>query len=429
MADDILNQEEIDALLAGDVSVDDDDEYENSAQELSAQGPFSAEQVRALLDIAEHGVVKEVSVFQSSLGDKEILLSNPALQVIDGSALVNDISSMDQVLVSAGYDEGKFGFIISGLSASVVVKTLTEGQYDGIPVTNFTDFELSALVEFFQLLLGKLQPALKADLGYNYSPKAPVAVKIKKGDASPESALLREKELVEIAYDFSVADSPDSKFRFLIGQDLAKHFLMQKFPGLSFGGGVPEKKIEAAPVAAATPSAAPDSSPTPAIQPPAANQGGGASVPSAPDPAMQQQMWQQQQAMMQQQMAAQQQAMAAQQPSQQQPTAIGYSPWQFAPLSPFAAGTAQANNMELLKDVPLQVTVELGRARMPIGQILELTNGSTVELNKQAGEAVELYVQGKLIARGEVVILDENFAIRITSIISPGERLGSMMGV
>jgi flagellar motor switch protein FliN/FliY len=133
--------------------------------------------------------------------------------------------------------------------------------------------------------------------------------------------------------------------------------------------------------------------------------------------------------MMQQQMAAQQQAMAAQQPSQQQPTAIGYSPWQFAPLSPFAAGTAQANNMELLKDVPLQVTVELGRARMPIGQILELTNGSTVELNKQAGEAVELYVQGKLIARGEVVILDENFAIRITSIISPGERLGSMMGV
>ena len=86
-------------------------------------------------------------------------------------------------------------------------------------------------------------------------------------------------------------------------------------------------------------------------------------------------------------------------------------------------GQDQLSNMELLRDVTLQITVELGRARMPIGEILELVNGSIVELNKQAGEAVELYVQGKLIARGEVVIIDENFGIRITSIVSPQERL------
>lgn len=105
-----------------------------------------------------------------------------------------------------------------------------------------------------------------------------------------------------------------------------------------------------------------------------------------------------------------------------------FSPWQFAPIAPMNMGTGQLSNMELLKDVSLQITVELGRAKMPIGQILELVNGSIVELNKQAGEAVELYVQGKLIARGEVVIIDENFGIRITSILSPQERLSSVKG-
>lgn len=105
-----------------------------------------------------------------------------------------------------------------------------------------------------------------------------------------------------------------------------------------------------------------------------------------------------------------------------------YAPWQFAPISPFEQGQSNLGNMELLKDVSLQVTVELGRTRMPIGQILELVNGSIVELNKQAGEAVELYVQGKLIARGEVVIIDENFGIRITSIVSPFERMGGLGG-
>ena len=100
-----------------------------------------------------------------------------------------------------------------------------------------------------------------------------------------------------------------------------------------------------------------------------------------------------------------------------------YAPWQFAPITSAPMGQDQLSNMELLRDVTLQITVELGRARMPIGEILELVNGSIVELNKQAGEAVELYVQGKLIARGEVVIIDENFGIRITSIVSPQERL------
>jgi flagellar motor switch protein FliN len=84
---------------------------------------------------------------------------------------------------------------------------------------------------------------------------------------------------------------------------------------------------------------------------------------------------------------------------------------------------AMPRNIELLLDVPLKVTVELGRTRKKIRDILELGVGSVIELEKQAGESVDLLVNDNLIAKGEVVVIDENFGIRITSIVSPQERL------
>ena len=79
-------------------------------------------------------------------------------------------------------------------------------------------------------------------------------------------------------------------------------------------------------------------------------------------------------------------------------------------------------NIALLLDVPLQVTVELGRTRKLIRDILELSPGSVIELDKLAGEAVDILVNGKLIAKGEVVVIDENFGVRVTDIISQIER-------
>lgn len=80
-------------------------------------------------------------------------------------------------------------------------------------------------------------------------------------------------------------------------------------------------------------------------------------------------------------------------------------------------------NLELVMDVKLSLTVQLGEAEMPIKQVLELTRGSVVELDRIAGEPVDLYANGKLIARGEVVVIEDNFGLRITSIVSPQERL------
>jgi flagellar motor switch protein FliN/FliY len=86
----------------------------------------------------------------------------------------------------------------------------------------------------------------------------------------------------------------------------------------------------------------------------------------------------------------------------------------------------QANNISLLLDVPMQMTVELGRTRMLIKDILGLGEGSIVELDKLAGEPVDILVNNKLVAKGEVVVIDENFGVRVTNIISPVERIHSL---
>lgn len=83
-------------------------------------------------------------------------------------------------------------------------------------------------------------------------------------------------------------------------------------------------------------------------------------------------------------------------------------------------------NLDLLLDIKLQLAVELGRCELPIKKVLELTRGSIIELDKVAGEPVELYANGKLVAQGEVVVIEDNFGLRITSITEPEERIKNL---
>ncbi len=85
--------------------------------------------------------------------------------------------------------------------------------------------------------------------------------------------------------------------------------------------------------------------------------------------------------------------------------------------------TEQNKNLDILMDIKLQLTVELGRTELPVKKVLELTRGSIVELQKVAGEPVELYANGKLVAQGEVVVIEDNFGLRITGITDPEDRL------
>jgi len=83
-------------------------------------------------------------------------------------------------------------------------------------------------------------------------------------------------------------------------------------------------------------------------------------------------------------------------------------------------------SVEFLLDVPLQVTVELGRAKMKIADLLKLAKGSVVELDKVAGEALDLRVNGQLVARGEAVIVNDKFGVRLTDVLSASERVKSL---
>jgi flagellar motor switch protein FliN len=113
-------------------------------------------------------------------------------------------------------------------------------------------------------------------------------------------------------------------------------------------------------------------------------------------------------------------------PTSSRPTPTAVHPVQFMPLRPELPATDQGHGIELLMDVALEVSVELGRSHMPISDILALRTGSVIELDKLAGEPVEVSVNGTLIARGEVVVVDEKFGVRITEVVSKSRRLASV---
>ena len=104
-------------------------------------------------------------------------------------------------------------------------------------------------------------------------------------------------------------------------------------------------------------------------------------------------------------------------PAQRIPTAA------FEQFSPAPGKAAAANDIDLILDIPVQLTVELGRTKIAIKNLLQLAQGSVVELDGLAGEPMDVFVNGCLIAQGEVVVVNDKFGIRLTDIITPSERI------
>jgi flagellar motor switch protein FliN/FliY len=106
-----------------------------------------------------------------------------------------------------------------------------------------------------------------------------------------------------------------------------------------------------------------------------------------------------------------------------EPTAEMAQEVEFADMEPGIHEDEEPHGMEFLLDIPLDITVELGRTRMPIGELLKLSQGSVVELNKLINQPLDIFVNQKLMAQGEVVVVNEKFGVRLSHIISPGERV------
>jgi flagellar motor switch protein FliN/FliY len=99
----------------------------------------------------------------------------------------------------------------------------------------------------------------------------------------------------------------------------------------------------------------------------------------------------------------------------------------FAEIEPKETGGDKSQSMDFLLDIPLEITVELGRARIQIGELLRLGQGSVVEMERLVSDPVDIYVNHKLMAQGEVVVVNEKFGVRLTNIINPGERVKKLV--
>ena len=96
---------------------------------------------------------------------------------------------------------------------------------------------------------------------------------------------------------------------------------------------------------------------------------------------------------------------------------------QFDALQPDAALDARDLNLDVILDVPVTLSLEVGRSRLPIRNLLQLNQGSVIELERGAGEPLDVYVNGTLIAHGEVVVINDRFGVRLTDVVSPSERI------
>lgn len=400
MSDEMVSQEEIDALLkdggaASPAEAGTGEAETSAAAEVAApaaptaENPLSDMQKDALGEIGNISMGSAATTLSVLLGHK-VSITTPSVSM----STMNSIRAsypMPYLIVEVGYTMGINGnnvLAIQAQDASVIADLMMGG--DGTnPPEELNDIHMSAVGEAMNQMMGAVSTSLSTMFN-------------KKIDISPPKVSLIDFGTEDKVTEIVSGDEPVVKVSFRMEVDgLIDSEIMQILPvptatdmveSLLHSNDNEEPEPEASPAAA--PASA--SAPAPAPAAPVA----AAATAAAP-------------------------MMAA--------SAAGYGtgarvaqgvPVQAAQFTPLATAPVQVNeaNIGLILDVPLQVTVELGRTKKSIKDILELSNGSIVELDKLAGEPVDIHVNGKLLAKGEVVVIDENFGVRITDIVSPEER-------
>ena len=291
------------------------------------------------------------------------------------------------------------------------------------------ELTVSAVCEVMNQMMGAASTALSDFLGYPVNISTPQSFALDDLDTfKKEHFPPSDGNLVVVRFMLGIENILQSEFVNVMSVDLARDLLA----GFEMNFGSP------AGAAAAAPEPAPAPTPQPAAAAPAASGGGaplsqeeiermmgggGATAPTSEPAAAQQPMMQQpmmQQPMMQQPMM--QQPMMQQPMMQQEPRLITARQAQLPALDvEDRLGKEQADNLEMIMSVPLEVSVEIGRTRRKVEDILSFTKGSLVVLDKLAGDQVDLFVNGLCVARGDVVVIDDNFGVRITEVLKHGE--------
>lgn len=426
MSDDMISQEEIDALLNGGSIPTADSapagESEAAAAPAAASPDSSSSQLDDVLTDMEKDALGEIgnismgsaaTTLSVLLGHK-VSITTPSVSVAT-MGIIQQQYPMPYLIVEVGYTIGIEGNNVLAIQAqdAAIIADLMMGGDGTNPDTEINEIAMSAVGESMNQMMGTVATSLSTMFNKKIDISPPKVNLIDFGSEDEVTELVgRDEPVVRTSFRMEVDGLIDSEIMQILPVTVAKE-MVEALTGGS------NNEPETAPPAPAPVPPAPEPTPAPAPQaqmtspvqtpPPQAQM-----APPVQAPAPQAQM-----------------APPVQAPVMgyaMQPHVAQNVPVQSAQFTPLNTQPVQINdaNIGLILDVPLSVTVELGQTKKSIKDILELTNGSIVELDKLAGEPVDIKVNGQFLAKGEVVVIDENFGVRITEIASPAERAAKL---
>lgn len=383
----MLSQEEINALLGGLTDG-------SAADTLPIEEELSPEEKDVLGEISNICMGTSATTLYSLVNQK-VVISTPEVSCCSWDDLVKEYG-LPCVFINIAYIEGIQGnnlLILMEDDVKIITDLMMGGDGTNL-VDVLSDLHLSAICEAMNQMMGSAATSMSSMLNRKIDISPPVAERLELGTDQLSRVMedFQGQHFVKVSLKMEIGDLVDSNIMQLYPVDFAKE-LYQIFSSSIESAEEPEPQP--------APQEAPQ--PQPQAQPGAA--------PQFASPMPEQQM-------------PYGQIPYGQMPYGQVPYGYGM-PAQDVNVQPvqfqsFAGGInpiAQQENIDLIMDVPLEVTVELGRTKKSIKEILEFSPGTIVELDKIAGEPIDVLVNGKLVAKGEVVVIEESFGIRITDII------------
>ncbi len=371
--DGMLSQEEINALL-GNMNTG------SSSTQTSNDAILSDEEKDAIGEISNICMGTAATTLYSLVNQK-VLITTPVVEITNWDKLTVEYAK-PCVFINILYKEGIDGnnvLILKEDDVKVITDLMMGG--DGLnPAPELTELHFSAICEAMNQMMGSSATSLSSMLNCKIDISPPEAELVDMAgniDVAKASDFL-DKDFVRVTFRMTIGDLVDSTIMQLYPIQFARD-LYKKFSGES------EEKEETPPPA---PQPEPQPQPVPQPQPQSAT-----GMPMG-QPMMGQSMM----------------------PQMMQPD-VNVQNVQFQAFNPVMNPALQQENIDLIMDVPLEVSVVLGRTRKSIKEILEFAPGTIIELDKLAGEPIDVMVNQKLVAKGEVVVIEESFGIRITEII------------
>lgn len=400
--DGMLSQDEINALLNGvDLSAD-------SGASDTATATSSAAVDGDLTEIEKDaiGEVANISMGTSattlfSLVNRKVNITTPVVEMCTWQDVLDDYER-PCVFIQIKYTVGLNGtniLVLKEHDVKVITDLMMGG--DGTNVDGeLSDLHLSAISEAMNQMMGSSSTSLSSMLGKTIDISPPEASLVDLHSKEPrELSPFLEDRFVKVSFRMQIDDLVDSTLMQLYPLDFAKSvsetFMAQQMGSIA----------ESAPAPAAAPTPAPTPAPAPAMDM-GMPQGG-------MDMGMQPQMGMPQGGYGMPQMGMPQMGM----PMGYGMPNVNIQPAQFQNFAQGQGAMVSAESISLIRDVPLEVTVELGRTSKSISDILEFAPGTIIELDKIAGEPIDVLVNGKFVAKGEVVVIEESFGVRIMEII------------